>query len=285
MNVEQLRARCQGEKLKVNSGLTRANRSVSFLLTRLCIRLGVSANQATFSGIVLGVLGGGLFLFGYWWMNLAGIVLLYISLTLDQVDGELARYYGTVSLNGVYLDEIRHLLIYAVPIFCLAFPVAEKTNSPLHFVAGFLSAMVLVVGRIGDRLPLLIYTDRVIMKSNFTGGVFRAAQESTGKGDGIKGGRTMENTSLSLLKWVSFLIYWFYQLVSHQVNILLCLLMITLADFLLSPWVSGSLGAQGLFIWLFALSGLAVLSRTIYCRWRDGWTEETCAVIDRALSH
>jgi phosphatidylglycerophosphate synthase len=284
MDVEQLRARCQGEKLKVNSGLTRANRRVSFLLTRLCIRLGVSANQATVSGILLGILGGGFFLFGYWWMNLGGIVLLYISLTLDQVDGELARYYGTVSLNGVYLDEIRHLLIYPIPIFCLAFPVAEKTHSPLCFVAGFLGAMVLVVGRIGDRLPLLIYTDRVIMKSNFTGGELRVAQENTGKREDPEGAGAVKNTFFNPLKLVSFLIHWFYLLSSHQVNILLCLLMITLADCLLFSWISRELGVQGLFLWLFAFSGVTVLSRTIYCRWRAGWIEESCAVIHRTLN-
>ena len=106
MSIDELRKKCQHEKLKTNTGLTLLNRKYSIFITNLCIKAGINANQATVSSLILGLFGSILFCFGESWINLLAIAFLWLSLTLDQVDGELARYYKTVNLNGVYLDEI-----------------------------------------------------------------------------------------------------------------------------------------------------------------------------------
>lgn len=279
MQLEKLRQICQGEKLRANTGATLWNRKVSIHITKYLIRLGVTANQATWGSIILGLVGSFLFLPGKAWLNVIGAGILYLSLLLDQVDGELARYYKSVNLSGVYLDEIRHLLIYAVTIFCISCPLYQQFEYLYPHLVGFVGATLTVVARVEQRLPLLIYSDRVILRNNFTGGNF--VIHSTADGDLYSDKPFLHGFCFT--KKLSMIIYSIYHMYNDQVYIIVFLLTFTILDALCSRFIwfntLPTLFLQMLFLYHFTFTTILVLSRTIYSHWRDGWVELECAKV------
>jgi phosphatidylglycerophosphate synthase len=81
-------------------------RPLSFPLTALCLRLGVSANQAT--GLSVAVFGAGALLlaFGSPGAALLGALLVNAWLVIDCIDGNIARYTGTSSAFGGFADAV-----------------------------------------------------------------------------------------------------------------------------------------------------------------------------------
>ncbi len=272
MKLEGLRNRSQREKLKTNVGLTYHNRKLSIYLTYLCIKLGVSANQATVSGILIGVFGSALFIPGVWWLNIMGILLLWLSFTLDQSDGELARYYDTVNLGGVYLDEIRHILIYSVTIFCVSFPFATQFDSYLPIVLGFIGANVLILSRVEERLPYMIFVEKIILKHNFTYG--ELPSEAAGRlvsGEVPPEVQKKENIVKIILQGISRFVYRSFAFMADQGGILVVLLCVTVIDLALGEISLGGVeqAAQFAFLIFFSIAGVLLEFRTIQGHWRD----------------
>jgi phosphatidylglycerophosphate synthase len=85
-------------------------RRFSPYLTRLLIRTPITPNGVTWLMIAVGVLAAGaLTLPGIGWA-IAAIVLIQGQLLLDCSDGEVARWRGTSSPAGIYLDRLGHYL-------------------------------------------------------------------------------------------------------------------------------------------------------------------------------
>jgi phosphatidylglycerophosphate synthase len=287
MNIAELRQICQGAKLRQNTGLTRINRTISIYFTRLFIWLNVSANQITLSGIILGILGSVCFMFGIWHLNILGVFLLYLSLTFDQVDGELARYYDRVNLNGVYLDEIRHLVIYAITIFCLSFPAAREMNSYYPFLLGFGGAISLTISRIEERLPYQIFTEKIILRRNFTAGKFNCT-DARSHSDAWAELEKESAGVFGLMKLKNLLCVLFYdgfQFVSNQVSILFVLLSVTLIDrFLLGGQkLFGFLTMQSFFFVFFSSHATALTIKVIYGHFEQQKVERLCFDIYRMM--
>ena len=102
-------------------------------LGRVVARAGVSANQITIAGGVLGVLAGAMIAEGrYGW----GLALILASRLLDGLDGAVARATKTTDLGG-YLDILVDFVFYvAIPVgFGLADP--ENARFALLLVASF----------------------------------------------------------------------------------------------------------------------------------------------------
>lgn len=74
----------------------------------LAIRLGLSAHQVTLAA--LGSSLGAAVAIGTGDRNLfvVGVMLAQLGFWLDHVDGQVARWRETVSLDGVYLDYLMH---------------------------------------------------------------------------------------------------------------------------------------------------------------------------------
>lgn len=105
--------RCQKPQHKVvgNWLARRVTRPLALRLTWLLIPTGVSANQITL--LALGYAAASVYCFGWGTMTgwLLGAMLLHIWYLLDHVDGQLARYYETASLDGTALDYLMHHLV------------------------------------------------------------------------------------------------------------------------------------------------------------------------------
>ena len=102
-SIKNLRKICQPpEKLKGLSIMYL--RRISIYFTKLFLILGMSANQVTVIGLFVYLLAFVLFCFGppIW---IIGTLLMIFWYIMDFSDGEVARYEGTSSLKGKWLDD------------------------------------------------------------------------------------------------------------------------------------------------------------------------------------
>ena len=70
-----------------------------------------------------------------------GWCLAWLAFWLDHVDGQVARWRGTSSLDGVYFDYLLHHVANLTLGFALGFGLAERLGDPLWAVAGALIAL------------------------------------------------------------------------------------------------------------------------------------------------
>ena len=81
-------------------------RKFSKLLTWLAVRVGATPNQVTLISFAIGLYSAYSFSQGTFWWIFLGAVLLQLSIIVDCVDGELARYTRKFSQLGAWLDAV-----------------------------------------------------------------------------------------------------------------------------------------------------------------------------------
>lgn len=79
-------------------------RKLSWRVTGVAERLGVTPNQVTIASFLIGLLAAGVIATGDRPLMVLGAVLLQLCLVVDCVDGELARYRRRFSRFGAWLD-------------------------------------------------------------------------------------------------------------------------------------------------------------------------------------
>lgn len=89
-------------------------------------RKGISADQLTLGGFLIGLLAVPLIIFEYWYGALA---VICINRIVDGLDGALARYTKSSSSAGGYLDITLDFLFYALIPF--AFILANPEQNAL----------------------------------------------------------------------------------------------------------------------------------------------------------
>ncbi|MHC5539384.1 CDP-alcohol phosphatidyltransferase family protein, partial [Singulisphaera rosea] len=72
---------------------------------------------------------------------IAGVVLAHLAFWLDHVDGQVARWRGTSSLDGVYFDYLLHHAWNLGLGFALGQGLAFRSGDPTWSVAGFAIAL------------------------------------------------------------------------------------------------------------------------------------------------
>lgn len=88
-------------------------RRLSFYPTWAFLKLGISANQATFISIVVGILGCAFLAAGGYRNSVVGALLVSGWSVLDCVDGNLARLTGSASRYGGFLDGLTGYMMSA----------------------------------------------------------------------------------------------------------------------------------------------------------------------------
>ena len=76
---------------------------ISIYITKLLIYTHVRANHVTIMMVLLVFLGSGMMAFGSIWAMFFGITLIHLTIFLDNVDGEISRYYKEGGLTGIFL--------------------------------------------------------------------------------------------------------------------------------------------------------------------------------------
>jgi phosphatidylglycerophosphate synthase len=85
-------------------------RHISPYLTRVLLRAGFTANAVTTLMIVFGAASGVVLLIPGLWGPVLAVVLTQLQMLFDASDGEVARWRGTSSPFGVFLDKVGHYL-------------------------------------------------------------------------------------------------------------------------------------------------------------------------------
>ena len=123
-NVKKEIANLNNERVRLSMA-NRANdgffsvfvlRKFSKLLTWVAVRIGATPNQVTTLSFLIGLYSAYLFSRGEFLPILFGAVLLQVSIIVDCVDGELARYTRKFSKLGAWLDavtdRVKEYLVY-----------------------------------------------------------------------------------------------------------------------------------------------------------------------------
>ena len=101
-------------------------RKFSKLFTWAAVRLKVTPNQITLISFAIGLLSAYEFSRGDFWSIFAGAILLQLSIIVDCVDGELARYTRKFSQLGAWLDAITDRIKEYLVFFGLAYGAAKN---------------------------------------------------------------------------------------------------------------------------------------------------------------
>lgn len=94
-------------------------RQVSYYLAWLFLKLGISANSVTFMGFISGLVGCGLLAFGSHVSIIIGALLINLWALFDYVDGNIARYSGSVTKYGEFIDNISGYIIETLLFICI----------------------------------------------------------------------------------------------------------------------------------------------------------------------
>lgn len=105
--------------------------------TWLAIRLGLSAHHVTCLALSASLALAGLIATGGRAWFVGGVACGWLAFWLDHVDGQVARWRGTASLNGVYFDYLLHHVANLTLGFALGFGLAIQSGDPRWALGGF----------------------------------------------------------------------------------------------------------------------------------------------------
>jgi len=116
-------------------------RRFSKLLTWVAVKIGATPNQVTIASFAIGLYAAFLFAQGDFWSILIGAVLLHVSIIVDCVDGELARYTRKFSELGAWLDAITDRVKEYAVFLGLAYGAYVQNGQNLWLPAALLMAL------------------------------------------------------------------------------------------------------------------------------------------------
>ena len=162
-NIKELRKICQGDKGKGRGILYFIFcRSLSIYVTKLLLKTKITPNQITIFSILAGMIGVILIFLNTVPTTIIGLILIYLWLFLDKVDGEIARYKKLQSIQGIYLDQIAHMLIVPIFFFATGYLAYLETSSISTLFLGFTAALFPLLVRFEYKLPYQIFAQRAI---------------------------------------------------------------------------------------------------------------------------
>jgi phosphatidylglycerophosphate synthase len=244
-SIAELRAVTQPESVRTRAGAehwvaSAYLRDLSPYLTRILLRAGFSANGVTWLMIVAAA--GAVLATS--WPGLAGAVLVVVAvqlqMLLDCCDGEVARWRGTSSPRGVYLDRVGHYVAECGIAAALGMRAAGGLDPYSFWLAlGLLLSLLIALNKVENDLVHVArhYAGLTQMRDADevrapTGGLLRRARQ--------------------LARFVPF------HRVFHSVELSFLILAAAFADLAL-----GGLATQWLLIGLVVAAGLTVIGHLV----------------------
>lgn len=139
-SIRELREIC-GSKKKQPLYMELVSMKISIYITKLLLYTKISADYVTMSMIVLLIIGSIFMAFGSLWSILVGILIIHFTIILDNVNGEVARYWKEDGLIGTFLEQVYHNIAVPLVFFMLAFGVFLRTGYAPILIFGFLCAV------------------------------------------------------------------------------------------------------------------------------------------------
>jgi hypothetical protein len=141
------------------------SRRLSIHITWLLLHFPVSANQVTIASALLALAGVCLMASARPSIALAGSAALLAHHFLDKVDGDIARFRGTYSLRGVYVDDLGHAISGGGILLALGLHLARGAGSnaavPL-LAAGAIGGLAVVIGNQSKNAGFLLFSRAVL---------------------------------------------------------------------------------------------------------------------------
>jgi phosphatidylglycerophosphate synthase len=116
-------------------------RRFSKLLTWAAVKVGATPNQVTIASFAIGLYAAFLFAQGNTWSLIGGALLLQVSIIVDCVDGEIARYTRKFSELGAWLDAITDRVKEYAVFLGLAYGAFVQNGQNLWVLAAVLMAI------------------------------------------------------------------------------------------------------------------------------------------------
>jgi hypothetical protein len=137
--IAELRARVQKNRYReIGNWLARCvARPTAIYGCWVAVRLGLSAHQVSLIALGSWVLAAVAIGTGDRYLFILGAVLVQLGFWFDHVDGQVARWRGTVSLDGVYLDYMMHHAASLLLGFALGYGLAARFGDSRWAIAGF----------------------------------------------------------------------------------------------------------------------------------------------------
>jgi phosphatidylglycerophosphate synthase len=129
--------------------LNRIKKNDEFSLTRITYRkvsepiaiilskTSITPNQVSSMSILTSIITGIFFSLGEWSYLIIGYLFLQLTIILDHVDGNLARYTGTSNALGIWIDNISNKFHKFSFIFGASLGIFRLTNNPFYLMLGF----------------------------------------------------------------------------------------------------------------------------------------------------
>ena len=143
-SIEELRRICQPEDID-QTLFARTYRSISIYITRLFLYTPITPNQITLFGALIYLGGAALFILGSPLMIIIGGLVVRASILLDYVDGNIARYRGTSSPEGAFLDKLSDCIPQIFLFIFLAFGIYQNFPHILVFAIGCVAVMAILL--------------------------------------------------------------------------------------------------------------------------------------------
>jgi phosphatidylglycerophosphate synthase len=106
-------------------------RPLGYLIARVFQALRLTPNVATTLSIAIGILGGHLFYYRDFRLNVIGVALFILADVLDSTDGQLARMMNIRSLYGRILDGLGGNIIFTNAYLHVGFRLTAEGVNPL----------------------------------------------------------------------------------------------------------------------------------------------------------
>ncbi|MGH8013314.1 MAG: CDP-alcohol phosphatidyltransferase family protein [Candidatus Binataceae bacterium] len=124
----------RNESLHTDALMARmVDRRLSWRLSYPLARLGVSPNLVTLTNTALGIICAAMLASVGYWMRLGGALLFLVCITLDGVDGELARLRMVESRMGARLDVITDNIVHVAVFIGMIVGCYRLSHSATYF--------------------------------------------------------------------------------------------------------------------------------------------------------
>ena len=228
-------------------------------VTKLLLYTGITANQVTLLGIFVGVIAGGLFIYGHSWSMLVGALVWCLHAALDFVDGQVARYRGTAGLTGAYLDSLSGKIIGFYIFLTIAFGLYSAFHDVVILAFGF-SAACFSIG-LGFATNHS-YICAVEARLRYLGTDTRAEEALEIDKPNLEE-ITSHGVSASRLPIISTI----YNIAGHMPMPMytppLMFLVAAIIDIITGPWTIGSFDFNSVYIWL-GLWGIGIVPASLF---------------------
>jgi phosphatidylglycerophosphate synthase len=116
------------------------DRRISWRIALRLAHTGITPNQVTIANTALGLLAAASIAMGRYWPPLVGVLLLLVSVTIDGVDGELARMKLAQSNFGGLLDAVTDSIVNFATFVGVAIAAYKMGGSPYLKLFGLFMA-------------------------------------------------------------------------------------------------------------------------------------------------